>query len=403
MPLTALATRRVLTIVATASFVPVAASAQATGTAASSSSAIRHIASQDVTFIVKSDGSVVGWGDGTNPAAAPLGTARFNPPGPAALPGRAQQVAVGRNSAYALLEDGQVLAWGANDSWQLGNSPTGAQPPRGVVERPRTAPAPVPGLRNITQIVAGSDFALALASDGRVYAWGGTRVGTQQPVGTPMVIPELSDIVQVAASPRHAVALGRDGRVWTWGGRNEWGELGREATGDAAWTPTVVPGLTDVVSISAGGSYDFVSGAVKRDGSVWVWGGNQSSMMGNGLNVTLGEPGSINRSPMRVPGVSNAQSITIGGGHVAVLLADRTLRLWGHDGWGQIGVGTAGGYQPSPKAPKLTDVAAVYLGGNRSLAVRRDGSLWIWGPSYSSRATGLLAANQRVPVALALP
>ena len=40
-------------------------------------------------------------------------------------------------------------------------------------------------------------------------------------------------------------------------------------------------------------------------------------------------------------GVAGAKTIVMAMGHVAVLRRDGTLRLWGHDGYGQIGVGTS--------------------------------------------------------------
>jgi alpha-tubulin suppressor-like RCC1 family protein len=100
--------------------------------------------------------------------------------------------------------------------------------------------------------------------------------------------------------------------------------------------------------------------------------------------------------------VTNAKTISAGDGHVAVLLRDCTLRLWGHDGWGQIGIGTHGFYQESPRKPALTNVAAVYLGNNRSFAVRLDGTLWRWGgaPTFGG---GEFTKDQHVPTLTTLP
>jgi alpha-tubulin suppressor-like RCC1 family protein len=94
--------------------------------------------------------------------------------------------------------------------------------------------------------------------------------------------------------------------------------------------------------------------------------------------------------------------VSLGAGHVAALLTDGTLLLWGHDGFGQIGVGTSGAYHERPtKVTALTKVAAVYLGGAHSLAVGADGALWIWGFGYAGQ--GLLGRNLNVPTRLDLP
>ena len=108
--------------------------------------------------------------------------------------------------------------------------------------------------------------------------------------------------------------------------------------------------------------------------------------------------------PVQVKAVTGVKSLSIGLGYVAALLRDGTLRLWGHDGWGQIGVGTAGFYHEKPvKVTGISNVAAVYLGGAHSFAVRADGTLWIWGKSFIENGPGVLGKNLHVPTLLDLP
>ncbi len=76
--------------------------------------------------------------------------------------------------------------------------------------------------------------------------------------------------------------------------------------------------------------------------------------------------------------------------------------MWGHDGWGQIGVGTSGFYQEKPvKVTGISSVAAVYLGASHSFAVRADGTLWIWGPRFFPHR-GILGRYLHVPTRLDL-
>ncbi len=90
-------------------------------------------------------------------------------------------------------------------------------------------------------------------------------------------------------------------------------------------------------------------------------------------------------------------------GDVAALLADGTLRMWGHNGFGEMGTATPGSYATRPvKVSALTNVVAVYLGNSRSCAVLKDGTFWIWGFGYSS-AQGILAKNVKAPTRLDLP
>ena len=85
--------------------------------------------------------------------------------------------------------------------------------------------------------------------------------------------------------------------------------------------------------------------------------------------------------------LTNVKSISLGFGSAAALLHDGTLRMWGFDGYGQIGVGTSGSYHLRPMAVKvITNVASVHLGNMPSFAVRSDGSLWILGKRVERRA-----------------
>ena len=383
--------------------------------ASTSAGLIRHVAAgSSFALVVKPDGSVVGWGreeDG-------MGARQRSPKGiigaPVVidLPAKAQQVAVGESAAYALLEDGTVVAWGANADGQLGNGAMGASGELGRYPKPSVTPVKVTGLMDIVQIEAGARHALALHKDGTVWAWG-TRedgaIGDGKPSGLralsaigPTMVPGLEGITQIAVGRTHNLALRRDGRVMSWGTNSD-GELGI-GTRFTGWTPAEVTGLDRVVAIDAGsGAAHGVSGAIRDDGTLWLWGSNASAMFGNGEGpLSPDDPGGRNLLPAPVKGIAGAKSLSIGEGHVAVLLGDGTLRMWGHDGWGQIGVGTSGFYHEKPmKVTALANIAAVYLGGAHSFAVRADGTFWIWGFGYQGQ--GLLGKDLHAPTRLDLP
>ena len=134
-----------------------------------------------------------------------------------------------------------------------------------------------------------------------------------------------------------------------------------------------------------------------------MWGSNESAMMGNGQGATApDDPGGRNLLPAQVNGLAGAKRLSIGGGHVAALLGDGSLRMWGHNGYGEIGSGTSGVYEPKPVTlTTIADVAAVYLGNMRSYAVRADGTFWCWGFG-DYRVKGILAKNLKVPTVLDL-
>jgi len=380
---------------------------------------IRDIASgSGFTLVVKADGTVVGWGrDPDGQAARPVSANRVvTTPITIDLPAKVLQVAMGDTTQYALLEDGTVVSWGTNDEGQLGNGPMGATGELGRYPKPTITPVRVTELTNIIQIEAGKKHAVALRKDGTVWAWG-TRddgaIGDGQPktlrpvmaIG-PTQVTGLQGITRIASTGRHNLALRSDGKVMAWG-LNRDGQLGN-GTRDNGWTPAEVSGLDRIVDIAAGVSGfagNYFSGAVRDDGTMWTWGSGVSSVMGNGTrNPSPDDPGGRNPLPQKVPGLANVKALSLGMGHAAALLGDGTLRMWGHGGYGQLGVGpTTDDYYSKPVPVKgITNVSAVYLGSLRSLAVRTDGTLWIWG-SASTSGQEILGRNLRVPTMVELP
>ena len=374
---------------------------------------IRDVASGGGILVVKADGSVVTWGrspGGAVPAPVVLD-----------LPGKVLKVAVGGGNlggftGYALLEDGTVVAWGDNDAGQLGNGASGADGVLGKYPRPSVAPVRVTDLANIIDIAAGNKHAVALRKDGTVWAWGTRDAGAlgggdAMPAGNlrvvsalaPVPVPGLEGISQIAVGGTHSLALTRDGHIMSWGTGHS-GELG-VGTRAVGWKPATVAGLDSVVAIAAGNSAGHgVSGAVRQDGTVWMWGAGDSAMMGHGGERpgAPDDPGGRNLLPLQVKGIVGAQHLAIGGGNVAALLGDGTLRMWGHNGYGESGTGSANPYELRPVKTALTNVAAVYLGNMRSYAVRTDGTFWIWGFPYTP-ASGILAKTWKVPTRLDLP
>src|SRR5690349_17372363 len=80
----------------------------------------------------------------------------------------------------------------------------------------------------------------------------------------------------LSAGYSHSLSLGPNGTVWAWGS-NDSGELG-DGTARATATPLPeeLPGLRDVVAVTA--SYSF-SLALREDGTVWAWGRNHAGQL----------------------------------------------------------------------------------------------------------------------------
>ncbi len=135
------------------------------------------------------DGSVWAWGDNEYAQLGDLTRTTRLTPVRVALAGRAKDVSAGDFSSFALMRSGLIKAWGTNAAGQLGIGAGGA-----YSAKPRT----VRGLPQIKAVSSGYNHTLALAKDGRVYAWGAASEGelglgtslTNQ--STPRLVPGIT-------------------------------------------------------------------------------------------------------------------------------------------------------------------------------------------------------------------
>src|SRR5205823_5693803 len=165
----------------------------------------------------------------------------------------------------------------------------------------------------VAAISAGNAFALALKSDGAVLAWGNNQSGelgvgsyTNSPAPTQVKgLGAGSGVVGIAAGNAFAMALKSDGAVLAWG-NNQSGELGNGKAPKDSSVPVQVKGLgpgSGVVAIAAGGAFAL---ALKSDGTVFAWGDNQSGQLGNGK-----APAGSQR-PLNVPALHGVRQISAG-------------------------------------------------------------------------------------------
>ncbi len=158
---------------------------------------------------------------------------------------RVTSISAGRHSAYAILSDGRVLAWGGNAYGQLGDGTTeNSDVPTYVCAQGDAKSCPHgPYLEHVKAVSGGELFALALLEDGKVVGWGVNASGSltgkshEQCANkelascqrTPKTIEGLQGVTAISAGSDYALALVNDsehqGQVYSWGS-NEQGQLG---------------------------------------------------------------------------------------------------------------------------------------------------------------------------------
>ncbi|HZI07241.1 MAG TPA: RCC1 repeat-containing protein, partial [Archangium sp.] len=77
--------------------------------------------------------------------------------------------------------------------------------------------------------------------------------------------------------------------------------------------------------------------------------------------------------------------LAAGGDHSLALDADGTLWAWGHNASGQLGDGTTRNRSQPVKAVGLGKVKAVATGPVHSLALAEDGTVWAWGDNFAGQ------------------
>ncbi len=178
---------------------------------------------------------------------------------------------------------------------------------------------------------------------------------------------------QVSPGNSYTLALKEDGTLWGWG-LNDYGQLGiGTASPSLQLTPIPVGTATDWAYISAGTSHSF---AIKSDGTLWAWGFNSSGQLGIG-NTTQ------QNSPVQVGSASNWARVWAsvdGGGNSSIgLKTDGTLWAWGVNSSGQLGIGNTTQQNSPVQVGTDADWASAIAGYSHTLAVKTNGTLWAWG------------------------
>ena len=188
-------------------------------------------------------------------------------------------------------------------------------------------------------------------------------------------------------------------------GANFYGELGDGTTENRypPDTPVQVNGvngngfLTDVIAVSAGDDHVL---ALKSNKTVYAWGSNEKSQLGNGTTQD-------SYTPVQVKGVdgngflTDIIAISAGSEHSLALKSNGTVYAWGESDKGQLGDGnddfwdTTLSYTPVQVKGVdgngfLTDIIAISTSGvrngcNHSLALKSDGTVYAWGSNLSAQ------------------
>ena len=228
------------------------------------------------SYAVKRDGSLWAWGDnwdgqlGLSDKNGRLTPTRVNGVD------NVSSVTSKYGSVFAVRKDGSLYAWGYNYLGQLGVGD----------KNDHLAPTRVTGLDDVSTVDVfdtgenGSRSVFAVNHDGSLYAWGSgwLGVGDEDEHSAPVRVQDVGAVASVNSYGGATYVIGNDGSLYAWGA-NDFGELG-VGDEDEHSTPARVQGVGAVSAVDSSDGYSAF--AVAKDGSLWVWGGNEDGQLGVG-------------------------------------------------------------------------------------------------------------------------
>jgi alpha-tubulin suppressor-like RCC1 family protein len=271
-----------------------------------------------------------------------------------------EHVVAGQFTAYALLEDGHVLAWGDNHEGQLGT---------GAASKPQAEPAEVlradvgeggkagEPLTGVIEVVPGYDSVLARVENAgteEVVGWGSVEQGSlslekgapgianckltpQEEVALKENIPQVEKSI---ANTEEKLAAARK-KLETGGESKELseeitklekriksleGKLARDKAPpqqECATKATPLPRVTELKPLSLAMGHRF-GAAVSSAGKVYTWGADEHGELGLDTRVEgeqAGEP-----EPKQVPGFGEATGVVASTTHVVALVHNASER-----------------------------------------------------------------------------
>jgi alpha-tubulin suppressor-like RCC1 family protein len=243
----------------------------------------------DDSFVIRTDRSLWSWWSGWEEEKSDRDNIEkeYDSCLPRRILDNVEQVAMGSEHALALVRTDpatnggkalQLMGWGSNDCWQLGDYDLGNQ----------TTPVPINPWNDerirdnlsIVKVAAAGTASYALTEDGTIWGWGAGRVfcepwrrGNPEDPDTRR-FAGMDNVKDISAGQKGLLALREDGTLWGtyWSIRSSQPErLIRTEHADWAFI------LDNVQEMSAGGFHGI---ALKKDGTVWTWGWNNMGQLG---------------------------------------------------------------------------------------------------------------------------
>ena len=343
------------------------------------------------SFAIDSNKSLWGWGlnymgflgDGTTD----------NRTKPVKIMDDVKSISVASGTGMAVKTDSSLWAWGANNNGQIGDGTCNTFDADGYRSDDANKLSPVKIMDNVVSVSVGWSHTMAITEDGALWAWGTNnkgQLGNGTTKNSYKPIKIMDNAAFVSAGWDYSMAIKTDGSLWAWGD-NSYNSLG-DGTSKDRLSPVEI--MDNVESVSAGGYHTM---AIKTDGGLWAWGVNDVGQLGDGTVSNWPVVDKSKSSPVKImddvayvaAGATDIIGSNIKIGYTLAVKTDGSLWSWGGNGHGQLGDGTRTTYNYETGIQDINDrydpvkimdgVSTVAGGSYHGVAVKKDGSLWVWG------------------------
>jgi alpha-tubulin suppressor-like RCC1 family protein len=279
------------------------------------------------------------------------------------------QIDAGYSHSLALQSNGTLWSWGLNTWGQLGLGDLSL----------RSSPVQI-GALLWKEISSGSDHSLAIQSNGTLWSWGLNSWGqlglnTNVAVSSPIQVGALSVWTKISLGPNslHSLAIQSDGTLWAWG-LNSQGQIGINTTTLSSVLSPVQIGALLWKEISSGSDHSL---AIQSNGTMWSWGGNGSGQLG------LSDLTSRS-SPVQIGAASTWTQVSAGSNYSLAIAATTTVATYIIWSWGANVNGQLGLLDQVAKSSPVRILGSgvwtqVSAGKITSLGQQSNGTLWSWG------------------------
>lgn|GEM_PF-2606727 len=370
-------------------------------------------------------GECLAWGDNNYGQVGVGDTSSSNSPRYVLNPSRTRltnvaKIARGSFFTVAVMSSGEVMAWGRNNYGQLGNGTSGGYSTLPVY----VETAPGVNLTGVVDVACGGEYALALLDTGEVMAWGRNSTGqlgddtsftrtravyVKNSAGT----ANLTGVSKVACMESTSLGLLSSGQLLSWGS-NYYGNLGIGVDLGTVYSsdkpvsvrnPSDTGPLQDVTGIAGGQKHGL---AVLTSGEVVAWGEGQYGRLGDGREDAWNDgtdqllPAYV-KDPSGTGNLTGASAVAGGSEFSLALMSSGEVMAWGHDSFGQLGDGGSNPRSLPDNVEKsagtdLSEVVAISTGNTHALCISSSGEVLAWGNNNNGRLGDGTTTTRRRPV-----